>query len=273
MSKDSGVKQASDLLIDLGLTDYEARAYITLLGCQPASAYEVSKKSGIPSSKIYETFSRLQDKGLTQPIPNEKGRGKQHIALDSEDFIYAKREEAIRKTDVLKPLLDSLGHTVNTDLIWQINDRAKVFDKAKRLIRESNHNILISLWPDELGILQDDLQEAEQRGVKIAMLHFGKPDVTIGATFQHSDEQTIYEDKGGRALTLVIDRKVVLIGTFFDDGNVEAVWSKNHGFVTVSEDYVRHDVYITKVTTVMDKELSKKFGTNYQDLRNVFKPI
>jgi sugar-specific transcriptional regulator TrmB len=273
MLRDNDVKQAADLLIDLGLTDYEARAYITLLRYQPASAYEVSKKSGIPSSKIYETISRLQDKGLAQPTTQEKERGKQYIAIKPEDFIDAKREETIRKTDKLKPLLDSLGQTVNADLIWQINDRDKVFDKARQLIKESTLSILVSLWPDELAALRNELRAAEKKGVKIAMLHFGKPNVTLGATFRHPGEQTIYEEKGGRALTLVIDSQVVLIGTFFDDGKVEAVWSKNHGFVTVAEDYVRHDVYITKVTTIMDKELKETFGENFRDKRDVFKPI
>ena len=269
----SEVKEAIDLMIGLGLTDYEARAYITLLRCQPASAYEISKESGIPSSKIYETFARLQDKGLTQPIPDQKGRGKQYVALNYKDFIYAKQEEVTRSTDKLGPLLDAVGHSVNVELIWQIREVDKVFDKARQLIKQAKQNILISLWPNELDRLKEYILDAEARGVKIALLHFGKSEFNAGATFYHPRELTIYEEKGGRALTMVVDSKVVLIGTFFDDGHLEAVWSKNHGFVTVSEDYIRHDIYITKVTTTMDKELSKQFGKNYKDMRNVFKPV
>jgi len=260
-------------MIDLGLTDYEAKAYIALLSCQPASAYEVSKESGVPSSKIYETFSRLQDKGLTQAVPDQKGRGKQYVALNYKDFIFAKQEEVTRTTTRLSPLLDTIGHSANVELIWQIRDTEKMFTKARQMIKQAQHNILISLWPNELERLKDYLEVAEKKDVQIAMLHFGTSDINIGATFYHSGEKTIYEEKGGRALTLVVDQNVVLIGTFFDDGHLEAVWSKNHGFVTVAEDYIRHDIYITKVTTLMDKALRDQFGENYKDMRNVFKPI
>ena len=274
MDEASG-KRAKEILVYLGLTDYEARAYITLLRCQPASAYEISKESGIPSSKVYETVSRLQDKGLTQPVPGKKGRGQQYIALNSKEFIYSKRAETIRMTDTLGPLLDSIGHSVDADLIWQIKDIGNLFDKASQLINEAEDSILISIWPDEVHKLHSDLTNAQNRGVKVAMLHFGDLQgyAPIGATFNHPGEDTIYSGKGARALTLVVDSRVVLIGTFYDSGEVEAVWSQNHGFVTVSEDYIRHDIYITKVTTLMAKELRQQFGKNFKDMRNVFKPI
>ncbi|MBT4503944.1 MAG: TrmB family transcriptional regulator, partial [Gemmatimonadetes bacterium] len=49
------------------MSDYEARAYASLMRCQPATAYELAKQAGIPSSKIYEAVKRLQAKGLAQP--------------------------------------------------------------------------------------------------------------------------------------------------------------------------------------------------------------
>ncbi|HJN31282.1 MAG TPA: helix-turn-helix domain-containing protein [Candidatus Latescibacteria bacterium] len=69
------VNNAKELLTDLGLSEYESLAYLSLLGCQPATAYELSKVSGIPSSKIYETASRLQDKRLIEPVAADTGRG------------------------------------------------------------------------------------------------------------------------------------------------------------------------------------------------------
>ena len=38
----------------------------------------------------------------------------------------------------------------------------------------------------------------------------------------------------------------------------------------VAEDYVRHDVYITKVIATMGDDLQKHFGPDYARLREVF---
>jgi len=265
--------EIKDLLIDLGLTEYEARAYVALMGSQPATAYELAKNAGIPSSKIYETVNRLQNKGLAQPVSADQDRGQRYMALNPEDFIYLKREETARKTSRLGPLLSAVSNQADADFVWKLTGAEPVLDKARQLIRQAEHNLLVSLWPEELEELEADLQDAEKRGVKIALVHFGVPHQRIGATFHHPAEKTLYEEKGGRGLTLVADSQAVVIATFFASGSVEGAWSRNRAFVIVAEDYVRHDVYITKVTATMDAELKKRFGDSYQELRDVFKPV
>ncbi|HTX43308.1 MAG TPA: helix-turn-helix domain-containing protein [Methanocella sp.] len=52
-----------DKLQKLGLTEYEARAYLYLLSDHMNSAAKLSKKSGVPRTKIYETLESLEAKG------------------------------------------------------------------------------------------------------------------------------------------------------------------------------------------------------------------
>ena len=266
-------KRAKSLLVDLGLSDYEAQAYMGLIGCQPASAYELAKTSGIPSAKIYETVKRLVEKGLAQPAADSKGRGQRYIALGAGDFVRSKRREVERKTAELEPVLSALSEQVEADFIWQLADDNSVYDKALELVEAAEETILVSLWPDELEILAGALEDAQARGVRIALVHYGPPQRRIGATFHHPAEETIYRERGGRGLTLVADGGGVVIATFFDDGRVEGAWSRNRAFVIVAEDYVRHDVYITKVTATLDAELKDCFGEDYRRLRDVFTPV
>lgn len=265
--------EARDLLVDLGLTEYEARAYIALMRCQPATAYELSRVSGIPSSRIYESVSRLQEKGLAQPTSADKERGQRYMALDPDDFMCQKREETARKTSLLGPLLSTISSDTSADLIWKLTGQNPVFDRTRQLIGQADHFLLVSLWPEELGALEADLRAAEERGVQIALVHFGVPQTRIGATFHHPAEKTLYEEKGGRGLTLVSDGLSAATASFFVDGRIEGAWSRNRAFVTLAEDYVRHDVYITKVTATMDAELRSRFGEQYQDLRDVYKSV
>jgi hypothetical protein len=48
------------------LTEYEAKAYVSLLNDHMNSAAKLSKKSGVPRTKIYETLESLQAKGWVQ---------------------------------------------------------------------------------------------------------------------------------------------------------------------------------------------------------------
>ena len=267
--------KAIALIQQLGFTAYEAKAYLGLLACQPASAYEVAKKSTVPTSKIYETLSKLVCKGVVQPTSSatnqSPGRqGQRYVALSPEDFSLQIRETALSQTRELLPLLEVLHDSPGGDFIWPLTTRGQIVAKASEMIHQSRSSLLVSCWPEELAWLEQDLREAENKGIKIALVHFGPPAQTIGATYHHPVEKTLYAEKGGRGLTLVADNRVVLIANFRQIGSIDAAWSKNQAFVTVAEDYVKHDVYITKVTRFLNKEMLARFGANYEKLRDVF---
>ena len=48
---------------DLGLTGYEIRVYTSILEAGAMTAADISKKSGVPYSKIYEVLNTLEEKG------------------------------------------------------------------------------------------------------------------------------------------------------------------------------------------------------------------
>ena len=47
----------------LGLTGYEIKVYLCLLETGSMTASDISKKSGVPYSKIYEVLNSLEEKG------------------------------------------------------------------------------------------------------------------------------------------------------------------------------------------------------------------
>lgn len=54
------------LLEALGLTKYETNAYLSLLNLGVSDARDLSRASGVPTSKIYETMVRLEALGLVE---------------------------------------------------------------------------------------------------------------------------------------------------------------------------------------------------------------
>ena len=54
------------ILQEIGLTDYEIKAYVSLLSNPGVQASEVSKGSDVPVSKIYEVLGNLERKGWVE---------------------------------------------------------------------------------------------------------------------------------------------------------------------------------------------------------------
>jgi HTH-type transcriptional regulator, sugar sensing transcriptional regulator len=55
----------------LGFSQYECKAYVGLLKHSPVTGYEVSKRTGVPRSMIYEVLGKLLDKGAIYTVPSE----------------------------------------------------------------------------------------------------------------------------------------------------------------------------------------------------------
>ena len=102
------------LVQGLGLTKNEAAAYMTLLKIGKAASGKIVHEAGISSGKIYETLSKLIDKGLVKVVV-ENGV-KQFIAneprtllsyLQEQERALEQKQEALEK---ILPDLESLKH-------------------------------------------------------------------------------------------------------------------------------------------------------------------
>ncbi|MEJ2314439.1 MAG: helix-turn-helix domain-containing protein [Nitrospirota bacterium] len=76
-------------LREAGLTEYEARAYITLVRENPLTAYEIARRSGIPTSKVYGVVSRLAERGVLSV--RGEGRARSYVPIDAEEFVSGLR--------------------------------------------------------------------------------------------------------------------------------------------------------------------------------------
>lgn len=255
-------------LIEIGFSEYESRAYLALLKRNPSSAYEVGKLSGIPTSKIYEVISRLCEKGIISPVEQEGTR--KYIPADPSEFLDEYKSRIDQTLDSLKRDLSRLRDEEEPYYLWNIVDYDYFISKARRMVEKAENTVLLSVWKEEMALLQDLLEKAVKKGVKVASVHFGEPESVVGLVFKHPIENTIFLEKSGRTFVLICDSKEVLLGTIYSKGEIEGAWSRNPGFVTLAEDYVKHDIYIMKIVHRCERELKRRFGEGFELLRDVF---
>jgi sugar-specific transcriptional regulator TrmB len=261
------MKTTISKLTQLGLTDYEAKAYTALLRDNPLTAYEISKNSGIPSSKVYEVIKRLEAKQVVQSIHGERSR--MFIPIPPDEFIDSFRTAIEDSLDSVRSDLRRFRVARSSGYTWHINDYEGLILKAKRMIDTSQKTVLLSLWPPEMNALEKSLSNAETRGVRLAIVHYGTTNIKLQQLYRHPVEDTMYSVEGSRGFTIVADSKEALIGRI-EEQETEAIWSMNRGFVMMAEDYIRHDIYVMKIVRRLDPILKDKFGLRYEKLRDVF---
>lgn len=75
----------------LGLTEYEARAYVALLSLGRSQPSRIARHSKIPRPKVYETLERLEARGLasrtgTQPLEYAPLSAREYVARAEREF-------------------------------------------------------------------------------------------------------------------------------------------------------------------------------------------
>jgi len=98
-------------LRDLGLSEYEARAYRSLLRTGPTTAKELSRVSEVPMGRIYDVVNGLEQHDLvrsqTASRPQKYAAVEPEAALDR--LLEARREELRERERQYEEVVDDLG--------------------------------------------------------------------------------------------------------------------------------------------------------------------
>lgn len=252
----------------LGISEYEARVYTSLLEHPGSTAYEAAKAASVPTSKVYGVLDRLEARGMVRW--DERTSRKLYWPQPASEFVEATRGRLRSTLDSLKADLENMGPPTDSVTVWPLTSEIDLKDKALRLVTEAQKFLFISGWNQELKDLTEAVFKARRQGLNTAVVHFGPGSLPFEGVYHHPLEQTLYQERGGRGLTMAIDGQVALMATIRDEVVVEGAWSHNHAFVTLAEDYIKHDIYLMKIVERFSADLQRKFGPNYEKLREVW---
>jgi len=262
------MKSTIAYLAEMGLSEYEAKVYLSLLRESPSTAYEIVRLSGVSTSKVYAVLGKLGEKYMLPIVEDEKI--KRFLPVEPDDFLNMHRKKVENTITSLERRLAGVRGEKDSLSIWSITEDDYLMLKARRMIDGAGKTIRLSIWKEELDQLEDVVTQAFQNGVQVAIVHFGQTRMRAGQVYQHPIEDTVYHEKGGRGFVLVVDSQEVLTGTVYKYGRVEGAWSRNRGFATLAEDYIKHDIYIMKIIRRFDRKLQEHFGNRYRTLRDIF---
>ncbi|MEM3506805.1 MAG: helix-turn-helix domain-containing protein [Candidatus Bathyarchaeia archaeon] len=171
----------------LGLTEYEARIYASLVKTGPQSATEISFLSKVPRTKTYGVLRSLKAKKLISVM---SGKPEKYIANSPEllfSLIEKINKEITECSETIKKLMiayESLKYIhpewpIEKREYWIFKNGEETFKAFKSLINNSLSSINI-LTKSE-GIVRiykkhyEELEEAMKRNVSIRIITFVKP--------------------------------------------------------------------------------------------------
>ena len=129
------------ILKGLGLTMYEAQAYVTLTSSISSTASEVSEKSGIPRSKIYDVLKGLIKKNY---IEVEDGRPLIYNVKSPVEVLGREKERIDSEID---DTITRLTHIYENGMsqvqapIWRIYGVEKIISQEIEIIKRSKSSV------------------------------------------------------------------------------------------------------------------------------------
>jgi sugar-specific transcriptional regulator TrmB len=235
-------------LQELGLSLYEARLYLGLLTGGPQNGNELSRTSGVPSSKVYAMLERLASDGLV--ARTRRGNSVEYVCVPPQDILHKLRERYTKPLDYLEEVLPTIGTTGPEPDIIQVQGMDAIIDHARAIIRAAEREIFLSIWEENTAALRDDLEKADARGVRIAGMLYGVDAPAVGWWQKHSYRETVASRISGRMLTMVADGAEALIAHIPVRGEASAVRTKSPVITLVAEEYLIHDLTLQKAKTM-----------------------
>jgi sugar-specific transcriptional regulator TrmB len=237
-------QEAKRVLRELGLTDYETRAYLALIEKGVLTASQVSDSSGVPYSKVYETLTSLERKGW---IETEKGRpGRYYPKAPSEALATAKLQldekvKAWEKTILgeLQPFYEKREIREKPD-IWILRGEFSTIAKLKEMLDNTKTQLMIAAptFPKTFAdAVMPTLKRLQSNNVKIFFMISKQATEWNMSELESFAEVRVREQMFGGGLIADGKEAVLLLG---EDKPTLVIWSNHIGLVQFAKDYFQH---------------------------------
>ncbi|MGE7836983.1 TrmB family transcriptional regulator [Viridibacillus arvi] len=242
----------------LGFNQYEAKAYLALVRLGSASAYQVSKDSGIPRARIYEILNGLSKQGLV--LKEEINEAAQYSPLPVDVFLESMQSNWRTNFESISESLKELEKTELTpdNRVATLKGADHILSFCRTLLKKAEKKAVISFWGDMYEELLADLQAtSETCGLKGIVFEIEQP-------LQGLDHHRItsYTENIGHQkwFILSIDGKEMIYGPSISERET-AFYTDDPVHIYLLENYIWHDILVNRLVKKQNDEVEKWIAT------------
>jgi Cd2+/Zn2+-exporting ATPase len=237
-------------LTRIGFTEYEAKVYLSLLNENPANGYQISKKSGVPRSMVYEALGRLSARGAV--LETIEGRATLYRPLPPEVLLDRHEDEQRRMAVTLRQGLGKLYTKTDEERVWSITGRQPTLSFAAQMVKETQRDLFLVLADDDLEILHPEITKAYQRGVSVNALLTGEGELDCGQIARHPPLESELQEITG-TLVVVADNHTALIAS--SDTDPKATITTNHNLVLMARQFIWMELFAQRIHARLGSDL------------------
>ncbi|MBO1627072.1 TrmB family transcriptional regulator [Bacillus arachidis] len=253
-----------DLLKKIGLSDLEARCYLTLHEETELSGYEVAKRVSVSRTNVYAALRSLTDKGACRSI---EGETVLYNAVPIEQLIRLVQTEFEQTSKALINQLKNPPRPASAFYNWQGSNALD--NAARRVIANAETSIVVDVWSEDLHHIEEALLVAECKGVSVILITMGACKTPLKHVFQHYRGEEWPVDE--RKFSILCDSSSALIGSFKGDMKPSALETSHPAVIEVIKNAFYHDMMMQHIEEDFGKEFQEKYGENYRKMLSYFK--
>ncbi len=247
-------ERAEKALRDIGLTEYETLAYLSLLNAGEMTAENVSQASSIPYTKVYSVLEGLEERGW---VEIEGGRPRKYYARSPIDALMAERnrlEEEFENNrqvlvDEFQPLYER-SEVKEIPEIWIIRGEDNVFNKILELLAKARREIMLAVpWVPE-SLLDDDrsfgsalngaIRKFMDSEISVKLLTTDKTLRSMDAYELGLAEVRVCDSMFGGGLVIDGRESIIFLDLAKPLGVDTAIWSEHETLTSVASIYFQH---------------------------------
>ena len=231
----------------IGLTSYEIRTFSSLLKAGELTASDLSQKSGVPYSKIYEVLGILEEKGW---IGSDDSRPTKYFAKSPATGIETtkqKMESEFKENqnvilNELVPLYEQSGTSEKPD-IWVLSGKVNIAAKILEMVETCRNEVLIALPEAGEELVKQALPKLRllhDKGVEITVLTSDKMNKESLKAVSRVADVKVKEGMFGGGI--ISDKRyvVILLGPEMgteDAAETVAIWADHAGLAGFARAY------------------------------------
>ena len=240
-------------LTELGFTDYEAKAYTSLVKKSPLTGYELAKVSGVPRPNIYAVIERLQQKGAVLAIGINGGV--KYAPVPPGELLGKLSKSFQTHVQEASSSLSKIENISEVEYIWHLKGYGNLGEKAISMIENARHQVLLGMWSSEVPLLSSSLQKLRVRGIEPTILCFqGNPADMCDFTGRVYT-LPLKRENGTHWFVLVVDEIEMLAAEIPSDADSQGAWTKQKLFIDMATWYMRHSIAVAEIVRSLGPRL------------------
>ncbi len=234
----------------IGLTSYEIRTFSSLLKAGELTASDLSQKSGVPYSKIYEVLGSLEEKGW---VGSDDSRPTKYLAKSPATALETTKQRFDSEfkdhqnvvLNELIPLYEKSGTSERPD-IWVLSGNVNIISKILEMIDSCKNEVMIAVPRASEDLVKQALP-------KLRLLHDKGVEITILISDSLDKESlkaisrvaTVKVKKGLFGGGIISDKRyvVILLGPELSDStstDIVAIWADHAGLAGFAREYFEY---------------------------------